>query len=430
MFRPLHYFRFTLTALILSVSFQITYADSNWPTFRGPKQNGITDEGTKLPTVWGEDKNVSWKVEIKGKAWSSPVIWGDQVWVTNADEGGAMLSVMCFDKKTGKVIHKKRVRVVAAPQYCHPFNSYGSPSPVIEDDRIYVSFGAPWTGCVDTKTGEVIWERKDFKCNHFRGPGSSVFVHGELLYLNFDGSDFQYVVALNKKTGETVWKTDRTTDFHDVDDKGVIEREGDWRKAYSTCRIIKNAAGKKELISVGSMAVYAYNPETGEELWRMDSPKSHSIGATPIIGDGMVFAPIGGKGGVLAMKSEGKGVLDPEKNLVWSYNRAAPKRPSMLLIDGLLFGVSDSGIAICLDAKSGEEIWKSRVGGNFSSSPIFADGKIWLFDMDGKGTVIEAGREFKVVAENKLDAGCMGSPAVSGNAMFVRTTTHLYRIEE
>lgn len=170
-------------------------AVENWPSFRGPTEQGDTGDGTVLPTKWSESENIAWKTEIKGKAWSSPVIWGDQIWLTNADEGGVKLEAICLDKNTGKVIHKKRVKSNPAPQYCHPFNSYGSPSPVIEDGRVYLSFGAPWTGCLDSKTGEVLWERTDFKCNHFRGPGSSPFIYGDLLILHFDGSDHQFIVA-------------------------------------------------------------------------------------------------------------------------------------------------------------------------------------------------------------------------------------------
>jgi outer membrane protein assembly factor BamB len=424
---------FSATAIVAAAltnsALQSSQAVENWPNFRGPSGQGLTDAATKLPTEWGEDKNVAWKVAINGKAWSTPVIWGDQVWVSNADEGGARLTAHCFDKNTGKEIHKVRCRNVPAPQYCHPFNSYGSPSPVIEEGRLYITFGSAWTGCIDTASGKVLWERIDLKCNHFRGPGSSLFMHGDNLYLNFDGSDFQYIIALDKKTGETVWKTDRTTDFHDVDAKGEIEREGDWRKAYSTPRIITATDGKEELVSIGSMAIYGYDPASGEELWRYDTPKMHSTGGTPVIGDGLIYAPTGSGGELFAIKPGGSGVLD-DSAIAWRHKKVNPKRSSPLLIEDRIYCIDDGGILACLDAKTGDPIFLERVGATYSASPIYADGKIWLFDEEGKGTVIEAGREFKKVSENQLESGCMASPAVSGNALFVRTKTHLYKIAQ
>ncbi|MFT5467023.1 MAG: outer membrane protein assembly factor BamB [Verrucomicrobiales bacterium] len=406
-------------ALLASTS---AAAGENWPDYRGPSEDGHTSEGTTLPTEWSETENVTWKTEIKGKAWSSPVIWGDQIWMTNADEAGTRLSVVCVDKNTGKVIHDKVVQKVAEPQFCHAFNSHASPSPVLEEGRVYITFGAPWTGCLDAESGEVLWERADFECNHFRGPGSSPLVVGDLLYLNYDGSDFQYIVAMNKKTGETVWKTDRSVDFKDVDEKtGKIAADGDWRKAYSTPRIME-VDGKSTLLSLGSMAFYAYDPKTGEEVWKTPFQPNHSGALRPLIGNGLIFIPTGSGGEVYAIKPGGE--------VAWRFKRVNPRRASPILLGDLLFMVDDGGVAACLDAKTGEEVWMDRIGGNFSASMIYADGKIWCFDEDGKSTVIEAGREFKIVAQNELDAGCMGSPAVSGNALFVRTRTHLYRIEE
>ncbi|MFV1994186.1 MAG: PQQ-binding-like beta-propeller repeat protein, partial [Verrucomicrobiales bacterium] len=383
-----------------------------------------------LPIEWGEDKNIAWKLAIDGKAWSSPVIWGDRIWLTNATEDGTRLAALCVDKNSGKIIHKKRLLVNPAPQYSHPFNSYASPSPVIEQRRVYMSFGSPWTGCLDSETGEVIWERKDIQCNHFRGAGSSPFIYKDLLILHFDGSDHQFVIALDKSTGETVWKTDRSVDYDDIDpETGRPEREGDWRKAFSTPRVIE-VEGKDVLLSLGAKALYGYDPATGEELWRLDEAESHSAGTRPVVGQGLVFVPLGsGKGGMIAVRPGGPGAASGPQ-VVWRYTRVVPKRSSPLLVGDYLFVVDDGGIAACLEAKTGEEVWKARLGGNFSASPILANGKIYFFDEEGKGTVIEAAPEFKILAENELESGCMASPAVSGDVLFVRTKTHLYRIEE
>ena len=366
-------------------------AGENWSNYRGPTDQGLTD-AKNLPVTWGEDENVTWKAAIEGKAWSSPVIWGDQIWVTTARPDGTRLYVLCIDKNSGKVIHNKMVHAVAGPQYCQPFNAYAAPSPVSEDGRVYVSFGSPYNACLDTETGEVLWERTDFVCNHFRGPGSSPFLYKNLLILHFDGSDRQYVVALDKQTGDTVWETERSVDFDDTDEKtGKPVRDGDFRTAFST-PIIANVAGRPVLFSLASKALYAYDPETGEELWRLDAPGVHSGSCRPAWGHGLVYMPMGSGGNLWAVNPAGRGVLAPD-HIVWEYKQVVPRRASPLLVDDLLFVVDDGGIAACVDAKTGEGIWRKRLGGNFSASPIYADGKVYFFDEEGKTTVVEASRE-------------------------------------
>jgi len=357
------------------------------------------------------------------------VIWGDRIIVTNAPEDGSSLSVVCLDKNSGKILYNKRLHTVPLPQYCHPFNSYASPSPVIEAGRVYVSFGSPYNACLDPETGDVIWQRTDFVCNHFRGPGSSPLLYKGLLYLNFDGSDEQYVVALDKQTGETVWRTDRTVEFDDLDeDTGKPERDGDWRKAYST-PVIAHVDGRDVLISLGSMALYAYEPKTGKELWRVEFIGSHSGACRPVIQHGLIYAPIGAGGELWAIRPGGTGVVT-DTHVAWKRERAVPRRPSVLVIGDLMFMVDDSGVAACADAHTGEEVWRKRLGGNFSASPIHADGRIYYFDEDGQATVVKASREFESLAVNELKNGFMASPAVSGDALYLRTRTHMYRIED
>lgn len=402
--------------------------NENWTSYRGPSDQGRADEA-KLPIKWGEKTNVVWKIPIKGKAWSSPVIWGDRIFLTNAPTDGKRLSVVCIDKNSGKVIYNKQMHTVAAPQFCHPFNSYASPSPVVEDGRLYISFGSPYLACLEPETGKVIWERTDFVCNHFRGAGSSPVIYKDRLFLHFDGSDEQYVVALNKKTGETIWRTNRTVDFDDINPKtGKPDRDGDWRKAFST-PVVMEVAGRPILISLGSMALYGYDVASGKELWRVEFIGSHSGACRPLVKNEMIYAPIGSGREVWAIRPNGKGVVT-ETHVAWKLKRAAPRRPSVLLIGALIYMVDDSGVAACVDSKTGEPVWIERLGGNFSASPIYAHGRIYFMDESGKATVIKADRKFEVLAKNVLDDGFMASPAVSGNALFVRSRTHLYRIED
>ncbi|NOY43438.1 MAG: PQQ-like beta-propeller repeat protein [Planctomycetes bacterium] len=418
-----------LFSFVLFPAINFAAGIENWPNYRGPTKDGHADEA-KLPLRWSEEENVTWKTAIKGKAWSSPVVWGDRIFLTNAPEDGSSLSVVCVDKNTGKVLYNKRLLTIALPQYCHPFNSYASCSPVVEEDRLYVSFGSPYNGCLDMETGEVIWERTDFVCNHFRGPGSSPLIYGNSLILHFDGSDQQYVVAVDKNTGKTLWRTDRTVDFQDIDPStGKIQREGDWRKAFSTPLVVESD-GQATLVSLGSMALYGYDPADGKELWRIDFIEGHSGACRPIFEHGLIYFQTGGGYELWTIRPGGKGVLGDEA-IVWRHKRVAvPRRSSFVIVDDSIYMVDDSGVAACLDALTGEVVWKKRLGSNFSSSLIHADGRIYFFDQEGKTTVIKASRKYEVLVENELDEGFMASPAVSGNALFVRTRTHLYRIED
>ncbi len=402
------------------------YGESNWPQFRGPTGDGTTTT-THLPIKFGESEEVLWKTAIHGKAWSSPVIWGSQIWMTTANEEGTELGVVCVDKESGKITRDEILFQIKEPQFCHKFNSYASSTPVIEEGRLYVHFGSPATACLDTATGKIVWERTDFVCNHFRAAGSSPIIWNDLLIMNFDGSDFQYLVGLDKKTGNTVWRTERSVDFNDLDSEGKPKAEGDLRKGFSTPHIYKYN-DQEVLLSSGAKAHYAYDPRTGKELWRIEDPNSHSPCTRPVIGDGIAYIPTGhGKGQLLSVKLGGTGVLD-ESNVAWRMTKSYPTRPSVTLVNDLLFAIDDKGIATCLVAKSGEVIWSQRLGGNFSSSPIVSDGKLYVGNEDGKFFVIEASREFKLLAENEFGQGFMASPAVSDQSLYLRSRTDLYRI--
>lgn len=406
-------------------------ASDNWPQFRGPTGQGHSD-AKGLPLTWSETENVKWKTPIHGKAWSSPVVFGDQVWLTTATADGRELSVLTIDRASGKIIRNQKLFDVEKPQFVHPFNSAASPTPAIEAGRIYVTFGSPGTACLDTKTGKVLWERRDFVCDHWRGAGSSPTIWRNLLILHFDGADHQYVVALDKQTGKTVWKTNRSIDFQDLDPAGKPKADGDFRKAFATPLVVEHA-GQPILISVGSKATYAYEPATGKELWRIEDRRHHSGSVGPVVGHGLVYTATGlAKGELMAVKLGGSGVLT-ESAIAWRATRNVTNRPSPVLVGDLLFMVhQDSGVVTCLDAKTGAEIWSERLpaSGNHSTSPIHADGRLYFSNENGQTIVIAAAREFKVLATNKLEAGFMASPAVAGKSLFLRTKAALYRIEQ
>ena len=405
-------------------------AVENWPEFRGPRGNGHAP-GSDPPIEWSESENIAWKTPIRGRAWSSPVVWGDQVWLTTASKDGRERYAVCVDRRSGEIIHDIKLFDVADPQYAHPFNSYASPTPIIEGSRVYITFGAAGTACLDRESGELLWQRRDIEVNHFRGAGSSPILFEDLLIMNFDGSDRQFIIALDKNTGETVWRADRSIEFHDLTPEGEPIADGDRRKAFSTPLIVETAAGEPILVSLGAKAGYAYDPRTGEEIWRYEERDNHSAATRPVAGGGLIFCPTGlPRGDLWAIRPGGEGLINDTEHVVWKYERNVPKKPSILLVDGLIYMVDDSGVATCLEADTGEEVWKARERGDYTASPIYAGGRIYFFSEGGKTTVIKPGREFEKLAENRLDAGFMASPAVAGDALFLRTKTHLYRIEK
>jgi len=399
----------------------------DWPEFRGPTGDGHSP-ATGLPLTWSETKNVRWKTPIHGRAWSTPVVWGDQVWLTTATEDGRAMFVLCVNRETGRVLLDRRLFTNARPEPLgNDVNSYGSPSPAIEEGRVYVHFGSYGTACLDTRTFQTLWQRRDLPCRHYRGPSSSVVLFEDLVILTLDGVDVQYTVALDKKTGRTVWKTPRTTDWNDLDAEGRPTADGDFRKAHST-PLITTVNGQPQMLSVGAKAGYAYDPRTGKEIWKVRyGGFSNSI--RPVVGHGLAFLSTGySRADLWAVRMDGRGDVT-DTHVVWKYSRNVPAKPSPLLVGDLLYLVGDSGIVTCLEAKTGREVWKERVGGNYSASPVYADGRLYLFSEEGKTTVLKPGRAFEPLVVNQLNGGFMASAAIAGRAFYLRTKTHLYRIE-
>lgn len=397
-----------LVALCLLVVTAPARAD-DWPQFRGPDGQGHAGQ-RGLPLEWSEGQNIVWKAPVPGLGWSSPTILGRQIWLTTALDEGRSLHVVCMDRETGEVQHDVEAFQIADPGKIHSKNSHASPSPILEGDRVYVHFGDNGTACLSTD-GKVLWRNQELIYAHGHGPGGSPVLYKDLLIVSCDGTDRQFVAALDKHSGKLRWQT---------------KREG--RMAYSTPLVI-HAAGRDQVISTGGDAVVSYNPADGEEIWRVRYD-GYSEVPRPVYGQGLVFICSGYNTPLLyAIRPDGEGDVT-DTHVAWKTTKAAPLNPSPLLIGEELYFVSDRGVAVCVDAKSGEQHWQKRLPGNYSASPLAADGRIYFTNETGETTVIAPGKEFKSLASNLVDGRTLASLAVSGKALYLRTDTHLYRIEE
>ncbi len=395
--------------------------------FRGPQGNGAVS-GSRLPLHWSETNNVRWKVAIPNQGWSSPVVEGSRIWLTGATKDGTDFFAYGVDAESGKVLVEKRLFHCDAPEPLgNAVNGYASPTPAVDSGRVYVHFGCYGTACLDAKSGDTLWTREDLKCRHYRGPGSSVVLYRNLVILTFDGVDVQYVVALDKLTGKTVWKTDRQITWNDLDESGKPKREGDFRKGFATPLVI-TAAGRDQLISPASSVLFSYEPATGKELWRVAN-KAYTPVVMPVFDGKLVFS-VTGHGAVLmqAVRPDGTGDVTGT-HVAWEVSgKDVPLTPSPVVLDGLLYMLADHGALTCMEAATGKTVWREMLGGNYLASPIYDGERIYFFGASGKATVLRAGRTFEKLAENKLDDGFMASPAVAGDALILRTKTHLYRI--
>jgi len=400
--------------MISTLFVAVTLGGALWPDFRA--QGGVA--AGKLPITWTENENVRWKTAIHGKGWSSPVIWHDQIWITTASEEGSRLLAVCVDRLTGRILHDLKVFDVANPAFCHAANSYASCTPVIEEGRVYLHFGSAGTACLDTRTAKVLWQRRDLPCNHYRAAGSSPILYDNLLIIPFDGVDVQYLVALDKRSGATVWKRDRDIDFGNADE--------DYKKAYGTPLVI-NAKETSLLVSPAASHTIAYDPRSGKEVWRVRHGGMNAS-ARPTFAHGLVILTTGDGGDkLLAVRPDGHGDVTAS-HVAWRQGKHVPKRATPIVVGDLLFMGADDGFITCLEAKTGELLWSERVGDTYWASPIAADGRVYFFGQDGTMPVIAAERKYRLLARNQLDAGCNATPAVIDNDLIIRTKTHLYAV--
>ena len=413
-------FRYILSLTLLIGVWSVASA-TDWPQFLGPTIDGHVPAECNPPMQWSETENVVWKTPIHDLGWSSPVIEKGQIWMTTATEDGKKLFAVCVDKTSGKIVHDIQVFDVASPQSRNATNSYASPTPVIEEGRVYVFYGYAGLACLDTATGQTIWSRRDFVCDHhLNGAGSSPILYENLLIFHVDGTDVQYIAAVDRKTSQTVWKTLRAFDYGNT----VI----DGRKAYGTPLLVKYG-GKDYLVSCAPQEGYAYDPATGQERWHITYKGGYSNTAVPNFWNGNVVLNTGfTKAKYLCFPLESQGKV-AEESIRWTFDKNVPLCTTAVVVGNALYFCDGKGVATCLNLETGEAHWSQRFGGTFWASPIVVKNRIYFFDDKETATIIEANtKECRVLRKNKLESGCMATPAVSGNRFYIRTKTHLYCI--
>jgi outer membrane protein assembly factor BamB len=396
----------------LGVLLGTPHLHAQWPQFRGPDGQGHSEE-RGLPLEWGESKNVKWKAPVPGRGWSSPAIADGRVWVTTAIAGNAgSLRALAFDLESGRELINVEVFRQRDGRLLNPKNSHASPTPIVEGDRVYVHFGASGTAALTT-AGDIAWKAQ-FPYESQHGNGGSPVVYDDLLIFSCDGSNDAFVVALDKWTGKVRWKTARRQPFD---------------QAYTTPLVIR-VGDRDQVLSVGAYRAAAYDPRSGKEIWRVSYADGFSNVPRPVYGNGLVYIATGFQQPTLiAVRPDGTGDVT-RTHVAWTLRRGAPLTPSPLLVGDLLFVVNDSGIASCLDAKTGETYWVQRLGGEYSASPVFAEGRIYFLNEDGVVSVVAPEKVFRRLATNRLDGDTLASMAIAARSFFIRTDSHLYRIAE
>lgn len=409
----------SLLSSLLVLALPVLVLAEDWPGFRGPTGQGISAE-KNLPTRWSATENIAWKTDLPGEGWSSPVVFKDRVFVTATTDEGTSCHVVCLDAGTGKILWDSEA-FRQEPGRKEKKNSHATPTPVVDADRVYTVFSSGGIAALD-HAGKIAWVNRDTQFSSKHGLGASPIRHGDLFIMPFDGSssgadrevgwkkpwDQAYITALDRATGKEKWRG----------------RRGLSRVAHVTPTVL-SVAGSEQIISGAGDVVQGFDPKTGERLWSVPS-QGEGVSPSPVCGEGLVFSISGFEKPTLRAVKPGDGRKKAE--IVWEHTKAVPLIPSLVYVKPHLFGVTEKGIGLCLEAATGKEVWQERIGGPHSASPVCADGKVYYLAEDGTTTVIEASATFRVLERNPLGEHCQASMAVSGGKLFIRTEKRLFCI--
>ena len=415
----------------------------DWLQFRGPRGDGITDV-KGLPTKWSDGENIAWQTEIPGRGWSSPIVLRDRIWLTTAEplalptkEREARLAKLPYvpqdltahaavtvyaielDAATGQRLRQIELFTAENPPIIHASNSYASPTPVCDGKHLYCHFGSLGTCALELAGGKVAWHERH-AIDEITGGGGSPVLWNDLLIFACDGADEQFVLALDKATGKTVWKTPRPP---------IDASDAKLRRAFSTPLVVTHA-GREQLLLPGAQWACSYEPASGKELWRVNIGDGHAVVPRPVYQDGIAYICTGFmKPQLWAIRVDGTGDVT-DTHVIWSHDKQVPEISSPLVFGGEIYFVSSLGVATCLDAQTGEQLWQERLGGNFAASPLFAGGKLYFTSQVGTTTVVQPGRKFAELTKNQLFGQTMASLAVCGDGLLIRTSSHLYCVRD
>lgn len=397
------------------------FSADDWPQFRGPAGDGIA-AASPVPLHWDQETNIRWRTELPGQGWSSPVIGGGVVYLSAAihrdsdAEGDYDLVLILVDQASGEILRISKLieQDSQSSPAIHKKNSHASPTPVLLGDFVFVHFGHQGTVCTD-RQGNVQWVNREHAFNPVHGNGGSPVLVGQRLIFTCDGGDEAYVLALDTQTGKEAWRSPRPVNAKQ-------------KFSFATPTVIDSAEGPL-VIAPGSDCVTAIAPDSGEIRW-WARYSGYSVVPKPVLcGEHVLIATGYGSTKLLAFRTGGSGDVT-DTHLAWEVDRGVPKTPSVLVHEGLAYLVSDEGLALCVDGTSGEIVWRSRLGGNYSASPVLVGDRIYISSEQGVTTVFHAGREFEKLASNDLQEATLASPAVADEALFLRTEKALYRIQE
>ena len=390
----------------------------DWPQFGGPGAKGISPE-KGIPVSWSGKKNVAWKFRLPGSGWSSPVVVDGKVYLSAAvvraksSKENPSLVALSVDCKSGKLLWQTELFARARSSRRHQKNSHASPTPLVDDGKLYVHFGTNGTACLDL-AGKILWKNEELIYSPVHGGGSSPVRAGEVIVFSCDGASNPFVVGLDRNNGKIRWKTSRPKS------SGKLF-------AFATALSLE-LDGKQQIILPGANWIASYDPANGNEIWRAWHG-GYSVVPRPLYGHGLVyFSSSFDRAKLFAIRPDGKGEVT-KTHIAWESAKSAPHSPSPVLVGEELYCVSDRGIASCIEARTGKLHWRERVGGGYSSSVLAADGKIYFQNEKGDAVVIKAGKKFKVLSQNKLGERTLASYAISSGAIYIRGAYHLFKIQ-
>ena len=409
--------RLTKTAWILAAAclFATTARADHWPAWRGPTALGVSHE-KNLPTHWSTTDNVKWKVALPDEGNATPIVWGRRVFLTQATDGGKTRATLCYDRRDGNVLWRKAMQF-SETERTHKDNPYCSASPVTDGERVIVSHGSAGVFCYDM-AGKELWRRDLGLFQHVWGNASSPVIAGDLCYLNCGPGPRTFLIALDKRTGKTVWQVDIPGGMEDGNAKT-------WTGSWSTPLLVE-ADGRTDLVMTFPHRLTGRDPATGEERWRSEG-LSRLVYTSPLAGEGVLVAMSGFMGPSMAIRMGGRGDVTKTHRL-WHTEKESQRIGSGIILDGHIYIINEPGVAVCVALRTGKMVWQERIGRTAWGSFVLADGNLYLIDVAGDTHVIRAATTFQRVAKNALGERTRASIAISNGELFIRTYKHLWCI--